>query len=420
MKISRIKLTNILGIDDIDFKPGDTTEITGKNGVGKTSIIEGIKSVLKGGNDATILRNGADKGEVVLEFDNEMSFYKQVTNGKSKTEVYDRLHNKLAAPQSIIDKMVDLLSVNPVEFLLSSKKDRTKILLDTLPLTLDAEKIRSAISNTDINMIVTEGNALEVINTVHKKIYDERTTLNRLIKEKDGAIEQLRASIHDFDYDVEELRSNIDELESRMTNITSQKDKYMNDIYEQESKEIEELTNKYLAEKEAIQNSYSEKRDKLLSQYKTKFVELNGEHSKNKQQLEIVGSVAKTKELIKQYDDESSKLTIKSDEYSKALDNLNNLKLSLLNELPIPGLIVEDGEIYKDGILFERLNTAEQIKIAIEVAKLRAGELQLVCVDGLERFDDETYTAFKGQMKESGLQAIVTRVTNTDLQIVSE
>jgi DNA repair exonuclease SbcCD ATPase subunit len=69
MHISKVKITNILGIDELEFQPGQFNAFTGGNGSGKTSALEAIKAALKGGHDATLLRNGADKGEVVLVLD---------------------------------------------------------------------------------------------------------------------------------------------------------------------------------------------------------------------------------------------------------------------------------------------------------------------------------------------------------------
>jgi len=102
------------------------------------------------------------------------------------------------------------------------------------------------------------------------------------------------------------------------------------------------------------------------------------------------------------------------------LTGLDTLKESLLKELPIQGLEIRDGEIYCKNIVFDKLNTAEQVKIAVEVAKLRANELGIICVDGIERLDKDTFDVFKNKAIESGLQMIVTRVGDSELNISTE
>ncbi|HSW40817.1 MAG TPA: hypothetical protein VLL97_15145, partial [Acidobacteriota bacterium] len=99
------------------------------------------------------------------------------------------------------------------------------------------------------------------------------------------------------------------------------------------------------------------------------------------------------------------------------LGQLEILKANLLETLPIQGLEIKDGDIHVGGIPFDRVNTAERVRLAIEVAKLRAGTLPLVCVDGLECLDPETFEAFKAEAMQSGLQFVVSRVTHGPLSI---
>jgi len=89
----------------------------------------------------------------------------------------------------------------------------------------------------------------------------------------------------------------------------------------------------------------------------------------------------------------------------------------LLSGLPIPGLEVREGEIFRDGVPFDRLNTAAQVEIAVEVAKLRAADLGVVCVDRIECLDSTTLEAFKQSALESGLQLFITRVSDEEFAI---
>ncbi|CAH1654942.1 Exonuclease SbcC [Hyphomicrobiales bacterium] len=60
MKIHHIRISNILGVDQLEFEAGQFNEISGQNGTGKTSVLEAIKSVTQTGHDATLLRKGAE------------------------------------------------------------------------------------------------------------------------------------------------------------------------------------------------------------------------------------------------------------------------------------------------------------------------------------------------------------------------
>jgi len=53
----------------------------------------------------------------------------------------------------------------------------------------------------------------------------------------------------------------------------------------------------------------------------------------------------------------------------------------------------------------------------LNVARLRAGELPLCLVDGLECLDAETFRAFEEMAPSSGLQLILNRVTTGPLSV---
>ena len=88
-----------------------------------------------------------------------------------------------------------------------------------------------------------------------------------------------------------------------------------------------------------------------------------------------------------------------------------------MQRLPIPGAEVRDGEIYVNDVPFDRINRAQQVQFALNLARLRAGELGLVLVDGLECLDAETYPAFEAAAATTGLQFLVNRVTSGPLKV---
>ena len=124
-----------------------------------------------------------------------------------------------------------------------------------------------------------------------------------------------------------------------------------------------------------------------------------------------------TRETVAQMRAEGDTLRADADRQTAALEGLDAYKLELLSNLPIPGLEVVEGGLFRGGIPFDRLNTAQQVEIAVEIAKLRAGKLAIACVDGIEALDGEHYDAFKDAAMESGLQLFVTRVSDGDFAI---
>lgn len=63
MKTTKIKIRNLFGITETELD-GKNVEVTGKNGVGKTSIIDAIKYALTNDSERDcILKKGETEGE---------------------------------------------------------------------------------------------------------------------------------------------------------------------------------------------------------------------------------------------------------------------------------------------------------------------------------------------------------------------
>ena len=64
MKITKIRIRNLFGISEYEAD-GANRELTGRNGVGKSSVIDAIKYALSNKSDRKyIVRNGETEGEV--------------------------------------------------------------------------------------------------------------------------------------------------------------------------------------------------------------------------------------------------------------------------------------------------------------------------------------------------------------------
>lgn len=441
MQISHIKISNILGIDSLELSPKGFTQISGPNGAGKTSVLEAIKAATGAGQDATLLRKGADKGEVVLVLDDGMEIAKTVTPTGTTTTV--RIEGKKQPrPAETIKALTDSLSVNPVDFLLAQKKDRVKALLEAMPLEADLEHL-SKIAGFEVK--AADGlHALHVINQVHTKIYDERTGTNRAVKEKANTIAQLEAAVppapegvgdaademtletdlrqaeSDRDHTLERIRVKLDGLKAK-----AQAD--IDAVRTETQRIIDEAKAAGQAKVDAINAELAEQsakaataRENAQAKFTAAATPINTQLAAIRNDREAAGRRKQTLETIEAMRTEHGTLQAEAERLTKALADIEQHKSDLLAALPIPGLEVKDGEIYRDGVPFDRLNTAQQVDVAVEIAKLRAADLGVICVDRIECLDSASLEAFKASALASGLQLFVTRVSDESFDIQTE
>ena len=437
MQIAHIKISNILGITELEFTPEGFNEISGPNGTGKTSVLEAIKSVVAhSGHDATLLRKGADKGEVVLVLDDGTELAKRVTP-KSSPLTVTQGGSKVAKPTDVIRQLTDLLSVNPVDFLRAPKKDRVRVLLETMPLEADTNKLAEI---SGIPVTAQPGvHALDVIELTRKQVYDDRTGTNRAIKEKEATINQLTLALPDAPAGVD---GSEDELVAKVADATSAKDAELERIatklagIQKDSAEKqaairaeaqakidaikEEAQAAILAQQQSladIEGKAALQREKTLARHSEAVGPLNEALAIIKANRDNVAKREQGLETIKQMEADLEHLGADAKKQTKALADIEQYKSDLLAALPIPGVVVQDGEIFRDGVPFDRLNTAAQVWIAVEIAKLRAGDLGVVCVDGLECLDPKALEEFRDRSLESGLQLFITRVSDGDFAV---
>jgi hypothetical protein len=442
VKIALVKIHNILGITDCEVKPGEFNEITGSNDVNKTNFLNAIKSVFEGGHDATLLRNGAQKGEIVLVLDDGAHIKKTVTPKDSTVQV-KKDGQIMKRPQETIQSLADLFSVNPIAFLSAPKADRAKVLLESMPIVLDTAKL-AALAGMELPAFHPGMHATVVIDAVRKLVFDSRTTTNRILAEKRSTIEQLRQAMPAAPADESgtAVEATEDDLTAKLTELEAQSNAELTELdgkveawltgaesskedlrteYEAAvatlKQQIADLTSEYETNRQQMQEGIAAGKDKKRSRIE----EIKGRYAAARAPIadqlrtirasrDIVARREQTLETINQMSEAADLLDAESAERTAALQAIDAYKVDLLSALPIPNVEVVGGEIMRNGVPFNRLNTAQRTDIAIDIAKLRAGKLGCVCVDGLELLDPDAYEQFQKKAIDSGLQFFVTRV----------
>ena len=451
MKVLKISIKNILGLDALEIEPGSVTKISGQNGSGKTSCLDAIRAALGSGHDATLLKQGATEGEVVLLLDDGTQIHKRITEDKSDTQVIHPEFGKISKPATYLKRLADALSLNPVQFLTAPAKDRVNLLLQAIPMTITADKL-GFVPQIALTGIDLDKHALEVIGSIGKAIYDLRTGVNRSQKDKEATARQmawtlpadapegewgdvLTATNEEYrqlqlltratvDAIKREANESIDAAKNKCDEhskaVIKERDEAIEKLRADAEIEIGRAYNEYQDVREKAEAHAQEMKAAAESDYRPKEAELKEKIGQAKAMVEQHAKAESTREFIGTLTSEASTLEAESTKLTTALSRLEVLKASLLEKLPIEGLEVKDGDIFVGGLPFDRVNESKRIQLAIEIAKLRAGSLGLVIVDGLERLDSKSMAAFEKEAKKSKLQFVVADVTDGPLQIETE
>ena len=102
---------------------------------------------------------------------------------------------------------------------------------------------------------------------------------------------------------------------------------------------------------------------------------------------------------------------------SQSMDALDELKRAKMDSSPIPGMTVREGRVFFGEVPFERVNTAERVKLAFQISAMRSGALPFMILDNSELMDADTWQGFVEGAKDSGFQVVVAKVTDSPLSI---
>ena len=417
MRINRILISNILGIRKREFKPGTLTVISGGNAEGKSSLLQAVLQCFTGGHSPGLLRRGAKLGEVELDLDNGAKISVRVTTTATTYSVTDASGEEVKAPRAYIEQLGDALAVDPSKLILAKPKELAAVLLEVMPVTFTQAELQAATGEN--TWPIARDMTLDEASVLIKQIYEARTTANRQVKEAETTVKQLRVSLPEQDDQDWAARA----IELRQT-LTDSKQARESDIAGIDREKRDAIKQIEADEKAAIEKARIEARQKteqVNAIANTVRTEKDAEYEPAL--LSIGKAVAEAEEKQRSHDKAQglrNSIAIfevnaknargEADHMTEALENLEELKRARLSELPIPGLEVRDGQVYSDGIPFERVNLAERTKLVFQIAAMRSGKLPFMVLDDAEKFDAETWTAFKAGALESGFQVIAARV----------
>lgn len=102
------------------------------------------------------------------------------------------------------------------------------------------------------------------------------------------------------------------------------------------------------------------------------------------------------------------------------IEKARELPMDLLKiaEVPIPGITVDgEGKIRVEGTLLDGRSDGEQLELAFQVAKAQAGELKVICIDGISKINPSDRKWIEDEMLTDDLQYYILDTTEGDLRV---
>jgi hypothetical protein len=405
----------------IDLTTLDAVELQGGGGAGKTTILNAIIAALTGKDIDDLWTIGEEEAWIETRFAG-VQVRRQKVGNRVTLEVRYPDGSKATQPQTVLDLLMGRALLRPLDLYYQKPKDRAQTVLAALPVdpALAREKLQAIVG--DQYVIDRSEQVFPTIARAYKVCYDQRTDMNREVKQLASAIETLRQGIpNDFDpqrvptppASVGELYQQKQAIDGRNSNrmrydnaigeVTQQiamlQDKLQHMLDERAEMGDMEVT----ADIDANIANY-EQEQQTYQRYATAFGELRARY--------LEAQAKGDEHTMKARDAEAM------DGMVKALAALPGEILSAL-EMPLEGVSFTEDDILIDGVPFDQRGDSEKLIFCTKIAMMLApAAFKCVLLDGTERMDAEQRKNLVEYIVGQGFKPILTRVTEGEFTTV--
>lgn len=417
MRIVSLATENFKRLSAVEITPeGNVVQITGKNGAGKSSVLDAIWVALKGRAVAPPqpIRKGAEKCTIRLDLgDLVVSRTFTAKEGGDYTDtlkVEDIEGRRYPRPQTVLDELLGAIGFDPFDFIQRKPDEQTAMLLELVALPIDLDELadqdeRDFATRRDINRDAKALDARIGAIVVPAKLperVDRAALTDKLSSAADHNAEiaherQRRAQAHD---------------------ATEAKNRQVVALREQAAKILDEAND---LEKEVHAELAAEQKLKPLAE--------PIDTAAIREQLteaEASEEYHRLADLRKQLTAEHKALVERSDALTAAMAERETQRTEALRsaQMPVEGLGIEvDGKHRRltfGGVPFEQASTAEQLRVSTAIAMRANPELRVLRIKDGSLLDEDAMALLESMASTEDFQLWIERVGSGGVGILIE
>jgi DNA repair exonuclease SbcCD ATPase subunit len=448
MKIIQLTAENVKKLTAVEISPdGNMVQITGKNGQGKTSVLDAIWWALAGTEhiQKQPIRNGADKARIELKLGTgttvELIVERSFSEKASYLSVKTADGAKYPSPQKMLDDLLGALTFDPLDFMRRDGKGQFAVLkgLVQLDIDLDAAALadktdyeKRTIINRDAKAKRAQAVAIIVAADLPVAAIDEGALLDRIqaVANENAAIERRKGNraaavsqIHTLTTESERIRGTI---EPDVRAIVLRRDQECDDLQRQ----IDSLTQRIADTKDragreateltAARSKAAADADKEAETLKFKLeaagplpepVDLSALRAELDQAKAINAKIA-ARDQRAAVEKEAESLEAQSGALTGAMEARAKSRLEAIGKakMPVDGLSFGDGVVTFNGLPLDQASDAEQLMISTAIAAALNPKLRVIRIRDGSLLDDDAMERLAKFADERDMQIWIERV----------
>ncbi|HYR45037.1 MAG TPA: AAA family ATPase [Terriglobia bacterium] len=405
MKIIQLTAENIKRLIAVEIRPdGHLVQITGKNGAGKTSVLDSIWWALSGAKhvQAAPIRRGANSAKIKLDMGEILvtRTFKRTDDGGFTTKL-DVVGNVKGTPQTMLDSLLNSLAFDPLEFArwgndAEGRKKQISTLQSYVP-DVDFDALAAANSIDFANRAEKNRKAKEARIQADQFVITDKTPTERI--DESALVQQLAdagthnanvqmrgANRQQMTIDIAAKKSQAVDLRTKADELVQQAERL--EAEAQASQERLEAAPPLpdLIDVTIIQQQIADAR--LVN------AQVDRRERKSKFEQEAITAESEAKQL-------TSRMEAREAQKRQAI---------AAAKLPVEGISFTDEAIMLNGVPFDQASDAEQLRISCAIAMAGNPKLRVIRVRDGSLLDEESLGILAKMAEERDYQVWCERV----------
>lgn len=401
--IISLTVENIKKIKAVTIRPhGGFVEITGRNGQGKSTVLDAIWWALKGKDNiqAAPIRNGEKSGKITLELQDylvERTFRRNELGDDYTTKITVTTKDKarMSSPQAVLDGFTGMLGFDPLAFMRQTPKEQYDTLRGLCRLEVDVEEL----------------------DRQYKELFAQRTEINRDVKVCQARLSnmQIPDNAPTERVDVAVLVDKVNEINAANSAV-QQKQRMRQTLLADNVRRSDETARlkARLAEIER-ETEQANGQIKAITEYLQghKIQDASG-YSEKIKQAEQINSIMDLRDN-RALEEKALRTAQKTaDELTAQMQGLQERKRAVIEsaKLPVTGLEFGEGELLLNGVPLAQLSAAEQLKLSMDIAMAENPKLRVILLKDASLLDAQSMDYIRQRAEAEGYQIWAERVAS--------